>query len=87
MSDGDDPAQHYYSPLSHRPQGTRRLQSDIPAALLDELDQVLAAIADRVDYPHEPPTRVAVISRGLRLAMDELADYYQLPLPDGDDDS
>lgn len=85
MSDGDEPAQDSYSPLSHRPSGTRRLQSDIPAELMDEFDQVLAAIAERVDYPHEPPTRVAVISRGLRLAMDELRDYYQLPPPDGDD--
>ncbi len=57
------------SSSSHIPRGRRRLAVDIDEELADELDAAVAWLDANTPYT---ATKVAVVTRGLELALEEL---------------
>lgn len=61
------------SSSSHIPEGCRRVAVDVDEELADDLDNVLDWLGEHTPYR---PTKVAVVSRGIELALDELREQH-----------
>jgi hypothetical protein len=60
---------------SHVPEGRRRLLTDIDAALMGELEAAIERLEDITPYRW---TKVGIVTRGLELALAELADEHDV---------
>lgn len=61
------------SSSTHLPEDRKRLSVDLDIELAEELDNVLEWLGDNTPYQ---PTKVAVVHRGIELALDELREMH-----------